>query len=103
MSHSVIPLDLAGSIVTMAVIAVDLVAVTQTLSGSFARRLVIAAVGGGWVGLAVFLGATGRLAFSPHLPAPLCARLRDGTPLERLTSLWPLGWALLRRQVARCN
>ena len=71
MSHSVIPLDLAGSIVTMAVIAVDLVAVTQALSGTFARRLVIAAVGGGWVGLAVFLGATGRLAFSPNLPAPL--------------------------------
>ena len=71
MSHSVTPLDLAGSIVTMAVIAVDLVAVTQALSGSFARRLVIAAVGGGWVGLAVFLGASGRLAFSPNLPAPL--------------------------------
>ena len=34
MSHSVIPLDLAGSIITMAVIAVDLVAVTQALSGS---------------------------------------------------------------------
>ena len=31
----------------------------------------IAAVGGEWVGLAVFLGATGRLAFSPNLPAPL--------------------------------
>jgi len=51
MSHLMIPLDLAGSIVTMAVIAVDLVAVTQVLSSSFARRLVIAAVGGGWVGL----------------------------------------------------
>ena len=71
MSHSVIPLDLAGSIVTMAVIAVDLVAVTQALSDSFARRLVIAAVAGGWVGLTMFLGATGRLAFSPNLPVPL--------------------------------
>ena len=71
MSHSAAPLDLAGSIVTMAVIAVDLVAVTQALSGSFARRLLIAAAGGGWVGLAVFLGASGRLAFSPNLPAPL--------------------------------
>src|SRR5579862_143446 len=71
MSHSVIPLDLAGSIVTMAVIAVDLVAVTQALSGSFTRRLVIAAVAGGWVGLTMFLGATGRLAFSPNLPVPL--------------------------------
>jgi len=71
MPHSVFPLDLAGSIVTMAVIAVDLVAVTQALSGSFARRLVIAAVGGGWLGLAVFFAASGRLAFSPNLPAPL--------------------------------
>jgi hypothetical protein len=71
MSHSMIPLDFAGSIVTMAVIAVDLVAVTLALSGSFTRRLVISAVGGGWVGLAVILGASGRLAFSPNLPAPL--------------------------------
>ncbi len=70
MSHSMIPLDLASSIVTMAVIAVDLVAVTQALSGSFARRLVIAAVSGGWVGLAVFLGASGRLAFSPTNTVP---------------------------------
>ena len=71
MSHSMVLLDLVGSVVTMAVIAVDLVAVTQALSGSFARRLVIAAVAGGWVGLAVFLGASGRLAFSPNFPAPL--------------------------------
>jgi len=71
MSHSMIPLDLAGSIVTMAVIAVDLVATTEALSNSFARRLAIAAVGGGWVGLAVFLGASGRLAFSPNRPVPL--------------------------------
>jgi len=70
-SHSMISLDLAGSIVTMAVIAVDLVAVTQALSGSFVRRLVIAAVGGGWVGLAVFLGASGRLAFWPNFSAPM--------------------------------
>jgi hypothetical protein len=66
-----IPLDLVGSIVTIAVIAVDLVAMTQALSSLFPRRLVIAAVGGGWVGLAVFLGASGRLAFSPNHPVPL--------------------------------
>src|SRR5271156_1104818 len=81
MPHSVFPLDLAGSIVTMAVIAVDLVAVTQALSGSFARRLVIAAVGGGWGGLAVFLGASGRLAFPPTLPAPLIGVLFAVPPL----------------------
>jgi hypothetical protein len=71
MSHSMGLLDLAGSVVTMAVIAVDLVAATPALSRSFARRLVIAAFAGGWVGLAVFLGASGRLTFSPNLPVPL--------------------------------
>lgn len=71
MSHSITFLDLIGAIVSMAAIAVDLVAVTQALSGSFTRRLAIAAVGGGWVGLAVTLGASGRLAFSPDFPAPL--------------------------------
>ena len=71
MPHSMILLDLSGSIVTMAAIAVDLVAVTPALSNSFTRRLVIVAVGGGWVGLAVFLGASGRFAFSPNSPVPL--------------------------------
>jgi hypothetical protein len=71
MPHSTISVDLAGSITTVAVIAIDLVAVTLALSNSLARRLVVAAVGGGWVGLAVFLGASGRLAFSPNLPTPL--------------------------------
>ncbi len=69
--HPIIVLDLIGAIVTMAVIAVDLVALTQALSGTFTRRLAIAGVGGAWVGLAIFLGASGRLAFSPEFPAPL--------------------------------
>lgn len=64
-------LDLLGSVVAMATVAVTLVALTHALPGSLARRLTIAAVGGGWVGLAMDLGATGRLAFSPDLPAPL--------------------------------
>lgn len=71
MFHPNTLLDLISTITTMAVIAVDLVAVTQVLSGSFARRLAIAAVGGSWVGLAMFLGASGRLAFSPASPVPL--------------------------------
>lgn len=70
MSHSGTTLDLVLSIVPMAVIAVDLVAVTESLSRSFGRRLAIAAAGGGWVGLAVFLAATGQLAFA-RFPAPL--------------------------------
>ena len=68
MSHPVI--DLITSIVPMAVIAVDLVAVTQALSGSLTRRLAIAGVGGGWVGLAMYLSVSGRLAFSPANPVP---------------------------------
>jgi len=68
MSHPMI--DLITSIVPMAVIAVDLVAVAQALSGSFARRLAIAAGGGGWVGLAMYLSVSGRLAFSSANPAP---------------------------------
>jgi hypothetical protein len=70
MSHSSSLLDLIGSIVTLAVIAVDLVALAQALSRSFARRVAIAAVVGGWVGLAMYLGASGRLAFSPASPVP---------------------------------
>lgn len=69
MSHST--LDLVNSIITMAVIAVDLLAVTLALSRSLARRMIIAALGGGWVGVAVFLSAAGRLAYSPDSPAPL--------------------------------
>jgi hypothetical protein len=69
MSHPTI--DLINSILTMAVFAVDLVAITQALSVSFARRLAIAAVGGGWLGAAVFFGASGRLAFTPNFRAPL--------------------------------
>ena len=71
MVHSMIPLDLASSIITMAVIAVDLVAMALALSGSLIRRLVIASIVGAWVGLAVFLGGSGRLAFSPNHPVPL--------------------------------
>lgn len=68
MSHSI--LGLIGWIITIAVIAVDLVAITQALSGSFARCLAIAAVAGGWAGLAMFLGASGLLAFAAF-PAPI--------------------------------
>jgi hypothetical protein len=64
-------LNLANSIVTMAAIAINLAALTQVLSGSLTRRLAIAAMGGGWIGLAVILGASGRLAYAPNFPVPL--------------------------------
>lgn len=68
MSHPLI--DIINWIVPMAVIAVDLVAVTQALSGSFGRRLIVASVGGSWVGLAMYFAVSGRLAFSPANQAP---------------------------------
>ena len=73
MSYST--LDLVNSILTLAVIAIDLVAMTQALSGSLTRRLTIAAFGGGWVGLAVISGASGRLAYAPNSPVPLAGIL----------------------------
>jgi hypothetical protein len=78
MSHPT--LDLANSMLTMAVIAIDLVAVTQALTGSLTRRLTLAAIGGGWVGLAVFFGASGWLGFTPHSPVPVIGLLL-GAPL----------------------
>jgi hypothetical protein len=69
MLHST--LDFTSSILTVAVFGVNLFAITQALSVSFARRIALAAVGGGWLGVAIFLGASGRLAFSPNSPVPL--------------------------------
>jgi hypothetical protein len=63
-------IDLVAAVAPMAVIAVDLVALTYALSASFARRLAIAAVGGGWVGLAMYFAASGRLAYSPANTVP---------------------------------
>jgi hypothetical protein len=64
-------LDLAGAIAGMMAIAVNLVVFTSVLPGSRARRLSLAALAGGWVGLASGLGAAGKLAFSPSQPVPL--------------------------------
>ena len=77
---SQLTLDVANSILTMAAITVNLVALTQALSGSPTRRLAIAAIGGGWVGLAVILGASGRLAYAANFPVPLVGVLL-ATPL----------------------
>ncbi|HEV8018707.1 MAG TPA: hypothetical protein VGP32_09150, partial [Steroidobacteraceae bacterium] len=61
-------LDLIGAIVGMGTVAISLAAFTQVLPGTLARRLVLAGIAGGWVGLASDLGATGKLAFSPDNP-----------------------------------
>src|ERR1700733_720075 len=64
-------LDLIGAIAGMIAVAVNLVALTSTLPGSLVRRLGLAAIAGGWVGLASGLGAAGKLAFSPDNTVPL--------------------------------
>lgn len=64
-------LDLIGSIVGMSAIGINLVAFTQALPGTPARRLTLAAIAGGWVGLATALASAGELAFSPKNPVPL--------------------------------
>jgi hypothetical protein len=73
-------LDLIGSIVGMSTIGVDLVAFTHAMPGTRARRLILAAIAGGWVGLASALAASGQLAFSPDNPVPLVGVL-FGLPL----------------------
>jgi hypothetical protein len=73
-------LDLIGSIVGMSTIGVDLVAFTHAMPGPRARRLILAAIAGGWVGLASALAASGQLAFSPDNPVPLVGVL-FGLPL----------------------
>ncbi len=64
-------LDLIGSIAGMSTVAIALVAFTQALPVSTPRRLVIAAIAGGWVGLATAVGAAGLLTFSREHPVPL--------------------------------
>ena len=79
-------LDLIGAIVGMMAVTVNLVALTTTLPGSLARRLSLAAIAGGWVGLASGLGAAGKLAFSPDHPLPLVGVL-FATPLLIVAAL----------------
>jgi hypothetical protein len=64
-------LNLIEVITAIAAIAINLVALTHALSGSLTRRLTLAAIAGGWVGLAIGLGDTGRFVFSPYIPFPL--------------------------------
>jgi hypothetical protein len=64
-------LNLIEAITAIAAIAINLVAMTHALSGSLTRRLTLAAIAGGWAGLAMGLGDTGRFVFSPYIPFPL--------------------------------
>jgi hypothetical protein len=73
-------LDLAGAIAGMVAIAVNLAVFTSVLPGSLAHRLGLAAIAGGWIGLALGLGAAGKLAFSADHPVPLVGVL-FATPL----------------------
>jgi hypothetical protein len=68
-------LDLIGSVAGLMAVGINLVAVTQFFPGTPARRLSLGALAGGWVGLASYLGATGRLTFASEQPVPLVAVL----------------------------
>jgi hypothetical protein len=64
-------LNLIGAIVGMMAIGINLVAFTSALSPSLSQRIMLAAIAGAWVGLAVGLGEAGQLVFSPDQPVPL--------------------------------
>jgi hypothetical protein len=64
-------LNIVGAIAGLMAVAVNLVALASVLPGTLARRLAVAAIAGGWVGLASGLGAAGRFAFTPDQPVPL--------------------------------
>jgi hypothetical protein len=64
-------LDLIDAMVLMSSVLINLAAFTYYLAETVARRLVFAGLTGAWVGLAMGLGAAGRLAFSPQQPIPL--------------------------------
>jgi hypothetical protein len=64
-------LNLIEAITAIAAIAINLVAMTHALSGSLTRRLTLAAIVGGWAGLAIGLADAGRFIFSPQIPFPL--------------------------------
>jgi hypothetical protein len=72
-------LDLAGAILGMMAIMIDVVAIAGALSLSLTRRLVLGAIAGGWVGLATGLSAAGALS-SPAQKVPLVGVL-FATPL----------------------
>jgi hypothetical protein len=64
-------LNLIEAVTAIATIAINLVAMTHALSGSLTRRLTLAAIVGGWAGLAIGLADAGRFIFSPQIPFPL--------------------------------
>jgi hypothetical protein len=73
-------LDIIDGTIGFAAVTVSFVALLGTLALSLAQRLGLAAVLGGWTGLAVALGAAGELVYSPDQPAPLVGIL-FATPL----------------------
>lgn len=64
-------LDLVGSVVLMATIAIVLVAVAQALPWTLPQRLALAGGAGAWIGLATAVAAAGALAATPGQPVPV--------------------------------
>lgn len=79
-------LDIIAAIVGMTAIAINLVAFTNALSGKPAQRLLLAALGGAWVGLASALGTQGLFSVSGGPPVPLIGVL-FATPLFAVGAL----------------
>src|SRR5579862_113327 len=64
-------LDVIAAIVGMAAIAINLVAFADALTNKPGQRTLLAALAGGWVGLASALGAQGLFSVSAGPPVPL--------------------------------
>jgi hypothetical protein len=80
-------LDLAGTVLEMMAIMINVVAIAGALSLSLGRRLGLGAIAGAWVGLATGLGAAGALVGSPTQPVPVIGVLL-ATPLVVTAGLW---------------
>ena len=87
-------LDLMDAVILMSSVLVNLAAFTHYLAETLARRLVLAGLTGAWLGLAVGLGAAGKLAFSQQQPIPLIGVLLA-------VPLLTVGLLALRSQRAR--
>jgi hypothetical protein len=80
-------LDLAGAVLGMMAIVINVVAVAGAMSLSLARRLGLGALAGAWVGLATGLGVAGALVGSPTQPVPVIGVL-FAIPLVVTAVLW---------------
>jgi hypothetical protein len=72
--------NIIDGIIVLAAITVNVVAILTLMQLSLRRRLGLATLLGGWLGIAVTLGAAGALSFASDQPVPLVGVL-FATPL----------------------